>query len=101
MRDRRYRLDSEFHLAPECPRRDTPRGNRSPPSQERGKARKPPFAAISMGTPVSARKAEHVESEETKSACEQSSSITLVAWGLFLVADEGGEVVLDTGATTN
>ena len=53
-RDRWYRCDSEYRLAPKCPWRDTPREDRSPPFQERGKARKPSYSTISMETPVSA-----------------------------------------------
>ena len=38
LRKRCYRRDSVYRLAPRRPRRDTPRGDRSPPPQERGKA---------------------------------------------------------------
>ena len=36
-------------------------GNRGPPPQERGKARKPAYPAISKETPVSAKKAKHLD----------------------------------------
>ena len=52
-RNRRYKCDSEYHLAPTCPWRDVLRSELSPAPQGRGKARKPSFSTISMETPVS------------------------------------------------
>ena len=82
LRNRRYQSNSEYQPAPECPWRGTSQGERSPPSQERGRARQLSYSAISTETPVSAQKAEHLESEETESDCEQSFPTTPDAWGL-------------------
>ena len=67
MRDRCYRCDIEYHSAPKSPWQDTPRGSRSPRFQWRSKVRKPSFRAFAMEIPVSAEKAGHADSEETKS----------------------------------
>ena len=75
-RNRRYRRDSERHLAPKCPRMDTERGDRGPAPQERDKVRKPSCSSISLDTPVSAEKAEDLKSEQAASDCEQSVSTT-------------------------
>ena len=100
LRHRCYRRDSEYHLANECPWRDAPRGDRSPPPQGRGKARKPYFPAISTNTPVLAQEAGRLDSEETKSEREQFLSPTSGARGSLLAPDEDS-VVLETGATAN
>ena len=47
-RSRCYRCDSEYHLAPRRPWRDTPRGGRNPVPRERDKARRPSYSSISM-----------------------------------------------------
>ena len=104
LRKRGYRRDSEYrvsNVALECPWRDTPRGDRSPPSQGRNKARNPFYSPISTRTPVWARKAEHVGSEEAKSECEQSSATTLDVGGLCLVPGDDSAAVMDTGSTAN
>ena len=54
LRNRRYRCDSEYHLAPGCPWRDIPRGGGSSFPRERDRAHKPSYSSISMETPVSA-----------------------------------------------
>ena len=69
--------NSEYQPAPKCPWRESPRGDPSPPPEERGKARRPPYSAISMETPVSAQKADHLDSDETKSECGQGCGGTL------------------------
>ena len=99
MRIRCYRRNSEYHLAPERPRRDTPKGAQSLRPQERGKGSKLPYSAISAEAPVTAQKAAHLDSAETKSECEHSFSTTLDAWGVSLVPDEESVAVFDTGAT--
>ena len=82
-------------------------GDKSPPSQSRGTARKPSSSAIFLETPVAAVMAERVDggtadpSMETQSECEQSSSTTLDVGGLALVSDEDSVVALDTGAAAN
>ena len=101
MRDRRYRRDSEYRLAPKCPWRGTPRDDGSPAIQERRKARWPPYSAISMKIPVSAQKAEHVGSEETRDECEHSFPTTSDSGGLCLASDEDSAEELDTGATAD
>ena len=42
-----------------------------------------------------------MDSDETKSECEQYVPITLDAWGLFLVSAEDSAAALDTGAAAN
>ena len=54
-----------------------------------------------MDTPVSARKAERLETKETADACEQSFSAKTDMGNPFLVSAEDGAAVLDTGATAN
>ena len=61
LNDLNRRAGLRNHHAPKCPWGETPRGDRSPPPRERGKARKPPYSAISMKTPVSAQEAEHLD----------------------------------------
>ena len=51
--NRRYRRDSEDHLAPKCPWRDTPKRSRSPPSLGGSQARKPSYSAMSAEAPFS------------------------------------------------
>ena len=101
LRDRCYRRHSEYLLAPKCPWRDTPKGDWSPPSQEQGKASQPSYTANLMQTQVSAQKAEHVGSEETKSECEQSFLTKLDVGGLSSVSDDDSVLALDAGATAN
>ena len=96
-----YRRDSEHRLAPKCPRRDTPRGDRSPPPQGRGKARKLSNSAISIDAPVSAKKGKHLDSEETQEECEQSFATTLGVGGLSLVSEKKSAEDLEAGATAN
>ena len=83
LRSGRYRRDSEYRPAPECPRRNTPQGNRGPPPQERSKARKLSYSAFSIETRVSAQRAEHLGSEDAKSACEQFFATAFCFSGLL------------------
>ena len=53
LRNRRYRCDSEHHLAPRYSWRDTPRGDGSSRPQERDRERRPSFSSIPAETPVS------------------------------------------------
>ena len=52
LRSRSYWSESEYHLAPRCPWRDTPRGDGSSFPQGLDRAREPPFSSVSMETPV-------------------------------------------------
>ena len=88
-------------MAPKCPWKDTPGGDRGPAPLERVKARMPTYSSISISTPVLDQKAERLKIEETESDCEQSLSATLDMGGLFLVSKDESVVVLDTGATAN
>ena len=51
-RNRRYRRDSEHHLAPRCPWRDTPPGDGSLFAQERNRSYRPPYPSAPTETPV-------------------------------------------------
>ena len=89
-RNRCYRCDSEYNLAPKCPWRDTPRRHRSSTAkipreapQERDKARKLSYSTISMDTPASAKTPAHLNSGETWGENEQAFSTTL---------DKGGPI---------
>ena len=55
-RNRCFARDSEYHLAPKRPLRKSPTSSRPVPSPPLNKAPRPPYASISMETPVSARK---------------------------------------------
>ena len=90
---------TESRLATIRPWKDTPTGDRSPTSQERDETRELSYFTISMDTPVSPQKAEHLDSERAGSDCEQSFSATRDAGGLSRVSREDRVVVLDTGAT--
>ena len=100
-RDRGYRRDGEYHLAPKCPLRDTPIGGRTPVSQERDKATRPSFSSISMDAPASAQKVVHRGRDETSGAREQSVCSSMDMGNLFLVSSEDKVVVLDSGAAAN
>ena len=100
-RNRCYRRDSEYHLAPKRPRRGAPRGACSPATQERDKACRPTYSPMSMDTPVPAQEVEHLESGEPSGACEQSFSASTITANLFLVSAEDSAVALDTGATAS
>ena len=52
LRNKCYRRDSEYHLVPRCPWRDTPRGDGCPISPERTRLQRPSYASTSMETPV-------------------------------------------------
>ena len=60
-RNRRYKCDSEYHLAPKCPWQDVAESEWGSATSEKGNARKPPNSAISMETPVSVKKADQYE----------------------------------------
>ena len=100
-RDQCYRCDSEYHLGPKCPRRDPPGGDRGPAPLERDKARRPSYSSISTDTPVSARKAEHLKSDEAENDCDHSFFAALDMGGLFMAPEEDSAVALDTGAMAN
>ena len=94
-------VTAENLLAPNCPRMDTPRGDRSPTPQERDKARRPAYSSIAMDALAPAQKVEHQNSEGARSECEQSFSATVDVGGLFLVSQEDSVAMLDTAATAN
>ena len=101
LRNRRYRGDSECHLAPRCPWRDTPRGDGSSLPQQRDRAHRPSYSSISMETPAPAQGAGHTGKAATESECGQPFATTIGMGGLFLVSPEDSVVVLDTGAAAN
>ena len=76
-RNRRYGCDSEYHLAPKCPYRDTPRREGSPFSQVRDRAHIPLYSPVSTETRVSAQKVDHLEESGTDAICEQYFSTTI------------------------
>ena len=100
-RNQCYRYDSEYHLVPRCPSRDTPRGACNPVSQEPNKGGRPSYLSVATDPPVSAQKVEHLEKEETTGVCEQRFSTTVDAGNLFLVSRADSVVALDTGAAAN
>ena len=101
LRDRRYRWDSEYHLALRCPWRRTLRGGGSSFPPERARAQRPSYSSISIKTPVLPQKADSTGDGETESQCEQSLATTADAGELFLVSPGDIVVVSDTGATAN
>ena len=94
LRNRRYRRDSEYHHAPRCPWRDTPRGGGGSLSQGRDRSYRPPYSSISMETPVFPHKAESAGETETGDA-------TADAGDVFMAPQADSMVALDTGAAAN
>ena len=101
LRNRCFMCDSEYHPAPRCPWRDSPRGDGRPFSPERARSKRPPYSPISMGTPVLSRTTEKGGESETGSKCEQSFVTSVVAGAAFMVPPEDSAAVLDTGAPAN
>ena len=100
----RYRCSgcgSGYHLAPKCPWRDALRSELGSASKERGKARNPPYSAISIETPIPASMTERPECEETKNEHAQYLSIAVDAERLFLASVSGSAAVLETSDTAN
>ena len=89
VRNRCYRCDGEYHLAPKCPWRDVPRSELGSVAPEHGKARNPSYSAILTRARVSEKKADQFGSEETSSDCKQSLATTLDVGGLSSVPDVG------------
>ena len=88
LRSKCYRRDSEYHLAPRCPRRDTPRWEGRLFSPERARSQRPSYSSISTETPASPQKAESARGRETGGKCEQSF-VTTVGAGDAFVAPQG------------
>ena len=101
LRNRRYRRDSEYRLAPRRPWRETPRGDGSPFPRGRDRPYRPPFAPISMETPVLPQTAESVGEREAGSTCAQSPVTKVDAGEAFMASQEDSVGVLDSGATAN
>ena len=101
LRNRRYRCDSGYHLAPGCPRCDTPRGDGSLSPQERDRAHRSSYSSISTETLAPAQKAGHIGGGETGSTRDQSFAAPIDMGDLFLVSQADSVAVLDTGATAN
>ena len=100
-RNRRYRCDSEYHPAPKCPWRDTPRGGGSSSPQERNRPYRPPYSSTSMETPFLPRRVESVGESEAGSKCEQSLVTTVDAGDVFVASKEDSVAALETGATAD
>ena len=101
LRNRRYKWDSEYHVAPKCPWREVPRSEFGLVIPEHGKAHEQPYSATSTGSPVFVTKMEQSKCEGAISEPEQSFSATLDSGGLFLVADSDSVAVLDTRVAAN
>ena len=100
-RNRRYRRDSEYRPATKCQWRDTPRGDGSPFPQERDRAHRPSYSSVSMETPVSAQRADHLGESGTDGKCEQSFAVEKDLGGVPMASKVECVAVLDTGATAN
>ena len=67
----------------------------------RDKASRPTYSSISMGTPVSAWKVEHLERGGAPGACEQFFSTSMGMGNWFWVPADDSVLVLDAGPTAN
>ena len=65
LRNLRNKCDSQFHLAPKCPRCDAPRSEFGPLSPANGEDRRPSCRTVSMETPASAQNVIESGEEET------------------------------------
>ena len=99
LRNRCYRRNSEYHLAPRCPWRDTLRRGGGSFSQERDRSQRPPYFSTSSDTPVVAQKAGSVGESEAGSEREQSFVGAADAGDVSMVSRGDSVVALDTGAT--
>ena len=97
------KCESEYPLDvhPACPSRDVSESELGSVSPEQGEAPRPSISVISMATPVSTKKANHLRSAGNLSDHEQSFATTSDVDGFFLVADSDSTMVLGTGATAN
>ena len=64
-------------------------------------AYRPPYSTVPTEILVSPLRADSVGGGETEGNCEQPYVAEVGAGDLFMVAQDGGAVVLDTGATAN
>ena len=72
LKDRRYKCDSVYRLAPKCPWRNVSKIESGSAAPEKGKARTLSCSAISMEAPISIQTADHSESPEDLSNHYQS-----------------------------
>ena len=99
LRNKCYKCDSEYHLAPTCSWRDAPQRVLGSASPEQQKARKPCYSTISTGAPVPGKKADQYGAGEANSGHEQSFATAQDAGGLLPASESDSVVVLETGAT--
>ena len=88
-------------MAPKSPWRDTPRGDGIACPRGRDMAHRPRYSCISMETPVSAQKAEHIEDGEAERKCERPFSTTIGMGDLFVASTAESVGVLNTGAAAS
>ena len=72
LRNRRYKCDSEYHLAPKCSWRHVPQSAIGAASPTDSKTRRPFYSTNCTDAPLSARKADRSEN-----GCEQSFSTAM------------------------
>ena len=101
VRNRRDKCDSENHTAPKCPKRDAHRSEIGSASSENSKARRPPYSTISMGSPITIRKADQLVVGKTSGGGEQSCSTSMDVGGLFVLAKSDSLAVFGAGVTAN
>ena len=99
MRNKCYRRDGEYHLASRRPRRDGPRREVSPLSQESVTPQGPPYSSISLEIPVLPLREDSACDGETGCKCGQSF-VTTVDLGEALSVSHLDSVVAPVAGAT-
>ena len=99
--NRCFVCNSEYHYAPQCPRKGGKPGVQSPPNHGKKKPPSKPYSSIALETPANANYSPDNTQLPQDSITENSFSTTIDLGGEFVVSRASSVVVLDTGATAN
>ena len=93
--------NSEYHYAPQCPRKGGKGGVRSPSNNGKQKPPLKPYSSIALESPAGGDHIHENNSPAPAPIHEDPFSTTIHLGGVFVASKASSAVVLDAGATAN